>query len=57
MRLTETWHQPEIYSALNEACPPGYSYLEAAHITVRGGVLAIIHHWDLGVVPYHNTCL
>ncbi|CAM4730464.1 unnamed protein product [Leuciscus chuanchicus] len=35
MCLTETWHQPEVYSALNEACPPGYSYLEAARSTGR----------------------
>lgn len=43
MCLTETWHQPGVYSALNEACPPGYSYLERARNTGRGGGLAIIH--------------
>ncbi|CAJ1074281.1 hypothetical protein D5F01_LYC19107 [Xyrichtys novacula] len=30
---TETWQQPEVYSALNEACPPGYSYLSKARTT------------------------
>ncbi|KAG2468944.1 NPFF2 protein, partial [Polypterus senegalus] len=49
MCLTETWHQSEVYSALNEACPPGYSYLEAARSTGRGGGLAIIHRQDLGL--------
>ena len=43
MCLTETWHQPEVYSHLNEAYPPGYSYLEAASSTGHGGGLAVIH--------------
>lgn len=43
MCLTETWQQPEVYCALNEACPPGYSYLEKSRSTGRGGGLAIIH--------------
>ena len=51
MCLTETWHQPEVYSALNEACPPGYSYLEAARRTGRGGGLAVIHKQDLELSP------
>ena len=51
MCLTETWHQPEVYSALNEACPPGYSYLEAARRTGRGGGLAVIHRQDLEFSP------
>lgn len=51
MCLTETWHQPEVYSALNEACPPGYSYLEAARSTGRGGGLAVIHRQDLELSP------
>ncbi|KAG2457069.1 SPG17 protein, partial [Polypterus senegalus] len=46
MCLTETWHQSEAYSALNEACPSGYSYLEAAHSTGRGGGLAIIYRQE-----------
>ncbi|XP_051778115.1 uncharacterized protein LOC127526531 [Erpetoichthys calabaricus] len=51
MCLTETWHQSEVYSALNEACPPGYSYLEVARSIGRGGGLAIIHRQDLGLSP------
>ncbi|XP_073710666.1 uncharacterized protein [Misgurnus anguillicaudatus] len=51
MCLTETWHQPEVYSALNEACPPGYSYLEAARSTGRGGGLAVIYRQDLELSP------
>lgn len=47
MCITETWHQPEVYSALNDACPPGYSYLEKARSTGRGGGLAIIHRQNL----------
>lgn len=37
MCLTETWHKADAYSALNEACPPGYTYLEKARGTGRGG--------------------
>ncbi len=47
MCITETWHQPEVYSALNDACPPGYSYLEKARSTGGGGGLAIIHRQNL----------
>lgn len=51
MCLTETWQQPEVYSALNEVCPPGYSYLEKARSTGRGGGLAIIHRNALELSP------
>ncbi|XP_047193774.1 uncharacterized protein LOC118286550 [Scophthalmus maximus] len=51
MCLTETWHQPEVNSALNEACPPGYSYVEAVRSTGRGGGLAVIHQQDLELSP------
>ena len=51
MCLTETWHQPEVYSALNEACPPGYSYLEAARSTGQGGGLAVTYKQDLELSP------
>lgn len=30
MCLTETWYQLGFFSSLNEACPPGYSYLQWA---------------------------
>lgn len=51
MCLTETWHQPEVYSALNEACPPSYSYLEAARSTGHGAGLAVIFRQGLEVTP------
>lgn len=51
MCLTETWPQPEVYSALNEAGPPGYSYLETSRRTGCRGGLAIIHCQDLGFSP------
>jgi len=47
MCITETWHQPEVYSFLNETCPPGYCYLQKARSTGRGGGLAVIHRSDL----------
>ncbi|KAK2893970.1 hypothetical protein Q8A73_016454 [Channa argus] len=49
--LTETWHKPEAYSVLNESCPPGYTYLEKARTTGRGGGLVIIHREDLKLSP------
>lgn len=30
MCITETWHQPHVFAALNEACPPGCHYLQKA---------------------------
>ncbi|KAG2462876.1 TRI39 ligase, partial [Polypterus senegalus] len=60
MCLTETGHQSEGYSALNEACPPGYSFLEVARSTGCGGGLAIIHLQDLGLshilIPATSSC-
>lgn len=51
MCLTETWHQPEGYFTLNEACPPGYQYLEKARHSGRGGGLAVLHRSDLKLTP------
>ncbi len=51
MCLTETWHQPEVYSTLNEFCPPGYSYLEKARTTGRGGGLAVIYRQQVELYP------
>lgn len=51
MCITETWHQPEVYSALNEACPPDYSHLEKACSTGHGGSLAVIHWQKLELSP------
>ncbi len=47
MCITETWHQPDHFSTLNESCPQGYNYLQKARSTGRGGGLSVIHHSDL----------
>lgn len=47
MCITETWHQPDTFLSLNESCPPGYSYLQKARSTGRGGGLSVIHRSDL----------
>ncbi len=49
MCITEKWHQLEVYSVLNKACPPSYSYLKKARCTGLGGGLAVIHRNDLKV--------
>ena len=36
MCLTETWHKPDVFSVLDETCPPGYHYLQKANSTGRG---------------------
>ena len=51
MCLTETWHKPADYYVLNEACPPGYNYMEKARSSGRGGGLAIIHRAELKLSP------
>ena len=53
MCLTETWHHPGDYFALNEACPPGYTYLEKARVIGRAGYggLAVIHRQELKLSP------
>lgn len=51
MCLTETWHQPGGFFVLNEACPPGYQYLEKARQFGRGGGLAVLHRSDLKLTP------
>ncbi|KAI2653128.1 putative RNA-directed DNA polymerase from transposon BS [Labeo rohita] len=49
--LYETWHQPEVFSVLNETCPPGYCYIQKAHSTGRGGGLAVIYRSHLDLSP------
>lgn len=39
-------HKPDVYSALNEACPFGHSYTKTARSTGHSGVLAVIHWQD-----------
>ena len=43
--------QTREYFALNEACPPGYTYLEKAREGKRGGGLAVIHRCELHISP------
>ena len=45
--ITETWHQPNTFSSLNESCPQGYSYLQKARSTGRGGGRPVIYRSDL----------
>ena len=45
--ITESWHQPNTFSSLNESCPQGYSYLKKARSTGRGGGRPVIHRSDL----------
>lgn len=47
MCITETWHQPNTFSSLNESCPQGYSYLQKARSIGRGGGLSVIYRSDL----------
>jgi len=49
--LTKTWHKPGDYSVLNEACPPGYNYMEKARSSGRGGGLDIMHRAELKLSP------
>ncbi len=51
MCLTETWHQPDVFSVLNETCPSGYCYLQKARSTGRGGGLAVIYRSQLDLSP------
>ncbi|XP_053535190.1 uncharacterized protein LOC108267429 isoform X1 [Ictalurus punctatus] len=55
MCLTETWIKPNEYIALNEASPPGYSYVHQPRSTGRGGV-GLIHSKNLVVTqkPKHK---
>ena len=54
--LTETWIKPNEYVALNEASPPGYSYIHQPRVTSRGGGVAVIYNDNLGVIqkPLHK---
>lgn len=49
--LTETWQQPNDFSQLNEATPPGFVYSCQPRATGRGGGLAIIYHESWKVSP------
>ena len=44
---TESWHQPNVYTVLNETCPPGYSYLQQARSHKRCGGLAVFYRNEL----------
>ncbi|KAL7845322.1 hypothetical protein AOLI_G00235140 [Acnodon oligacanthus] len=49
-----------MFSTLNETCPSGYSYLQKAHSTGRGGGLATIYRSDLDLsylpLPELSSC-
>ncbi|XP_060929417.1 uncharacterized protein LOC133003646 [Limanda limanda] len=44
-------NRPGDYSVLNEACPPGYKYMEKARSSGRGGGLAVMHRAELKLSP------
>ena len=54
--LTETWIKPNEFVALNEASPPGCSYIHQPRLTGRGGGVAVIYNDNLGVTqkPSHK---
>uniref|UniRef100_A0A8C6S6Z5 Reverse transcriptase domain-containing protein n=1 Tax=Neogobius melanostomus TaxID=47308 RepID=A0A8C6S6Z5_9GOBI len=47
--LTETWHKPLEYIALNQTTPPGYSYIDNPRLDRRGGGIAVIHRSDISL--------
>ncbi|XP_040912342.1 uncharacterized protein LOC121193970 isoform X2 [Toxotes jaculatrix] len=49
--LTETWHKPMDYVALNQTTPTGYSYVDNPRAEGRGGGIAVIHRDDLTLSP------
>lgn len=49
--LTETWQQPNDFSLLNEAAPPGFVYKSQPRGTGRGGGLAMFYREKLKVSP------
>ncbi|XP_056444340.1 uncharacterized protein LOC130380935, partial [Gadus chalcogrammus] len=57
--LTETWQQPNDFSHLNEAVPPGFSFISKPRVNGRGGGLALLHRDNIKVttvtVPLHSS--
>ncbi|XP_059188467.1 uncharacterized protein LOC131971162 [Centropristis striata] len=57
--LTETWQQPNDFSHLNEAVPPGFSFISKPRATGRGGGLALLHRDHIKAtavtVPHHSS--
>lgn len=49
--LTETWHKPMDYIALNQTTPPGYSFIDNPHLDRRGGGIAVVHRSDISIRP------
>ena len=49
--LTEMWQQPNDFSQLNDATPPGFVYISQPRGSGRGGGLAIIHREKWKVIP------
>ena len=47
-----SWHKPDVFSVLNETCPPGYHYLQKACSTGHGGGLSVYRdELDLSPLP------
>ncbi|KAG1935820.1 adhesion G protein-coupled receptor L4 [Pimephales promelas] len=49
--LTETWHKPMDYIALNQTTPPGYSFIDNPHLDRRGGGIAVIYRSIISIRP------
>ena len=49
--LTETWQQPNDFSHLNDATPPGFVFISQPRGSGRGGGLTIIHREKWKVIP------
>ena len=57
--ITETWHNHLDYFSLNQATPPGYTYIDQPRPTGKGGGAASIHKKDLKIItistpPVHS---
>ena len=48
--ITETWHNHLDYYSLNQATPPGYTYIDQPRPTGKGGGVASIHKKDLKII-------
>ncbi|XP_039599459.1 uncharacterized protein LOC120522835 [Polypterus senegalus] len=51
LSLNETWQQPQDFTLLNEATPPGFVYMMQPRNSGRGGGLAILYCETMRVTP------
>ncbi|XP_019735220.1 uncharacterized protein LOC109521672 [Hippocampus comes] len=47
--ITETWHKHLDYFSLNQATPPGYTYIDKPRLTSRGGGVALVHKTEFKI--------